>query len=324
LFSFAGAEVAIFSVKALRNITMKSLGFFSGSEKTSNIKVYTRTGPYRGHESSTENWTLVFNSSVVQLGRKNITSLGGFDTAVAIPASSIQSFMIYSPENKVIYSSGTNDTSEGLVFSRNSALEFYEGIGLDLSLTNVYSPRVFSGSIFYDVIAALDTDTCGNTICESYETAITCPSDCENLSITTTDAASKGASGAMFDIKAVRDINVTSLDFFGFSTNANLVQVYTRDGTYSGNERSGDGWELVFNNTSTDIKGRYEATPLGSFSREVTIKANTIGSFYVYSPSKVLYRLGETEGKVHSSKGAVEFFEGIGMSLVYHYFFNCS
>lgn len=306
----------MFSVKALRNVTIKSFDFFGSNEASAVVQVYTRTGSYQGHEASMDGWSLVFNATVDQLGRKNATSLDGLDNEVAIAANSMQSFLIYSP-NKIMYKAGTSDTSEGALFASDGNLEFFEGIGLDGALFNgtVYSPRVFRGSVIYDVNRESSPNTCGNDICEAYESAGACPSDCRDLSLETTPVAAKGAAGAMFDIKALRDISITSLDFFGASTNVNLVQVYTRSGTYKGNEGSSNGWELVFDNSSVDIKGRFEPTPLGSFTRDVHIPADSFQSFFIYSPSKVMYRGGTSdtsEGALHASNDAIEFYEGIG------------
>ena len=164
----------------------------------------------------------------------------------------------------------------------------------------------------YDVNGAFSTDTCGNGFCELYETSITCSKDCESLSLETTDVAAKGATGAMFAVKALRDVDITSLDFFGAVDNINLVQVYTRPGPYTGHERARDGWDLVFDNSSVDIQGRFDPTFLGSFSTQVQIKSGEFQSFYIYSPSKVMYRGGTTEGALFSSNDAIEFFEGIG------------
>lgn len=303
----------MFSIKALRNITVKSLTFFSSTADTAPVQVYVRSGPYRDHVSSADGWTLVYNSSVVQLGRENATSLGGFEQEVVISTNEVKSFFIFSPK-KVMYKAGNNDTSEGALFASDDAVEFYEGIGLDGPIFNstVYSPRVFRGSIIYDVIAASSPNTCGNSICEVYESAATCPADCRDLSLVTTDVAAKGAEGAMFVIKALRDVNITSLDFFGASVNTNLVQVWTRSGPYVGHVGSRASWEKVFDNSSVQIKGRVEPTPLGGFTSEVHVSANEYQSFYVYSPSKVLYRAGTSEGAPFASNDAIEFYEGIG------------
>jgi hypothetical protein len=117
--------------------------------------------------------------------------MGDFDSGVLIPANTLQSFLIYTP-NKLMYKDGSSESSEGSLYSRDSVLEFYEGIGLvgffSGNPADIYSPRVFRGAIRYDVLDA----TCGNEVCEVHETAVECPSDCQNLFLETTDAAAKG------------------------------------------------------------------------------------------------------------------------------------
>jgi hypothetical protein len=105
----------MFDIKALgRNITLKSLDFFTNEETTSTVQVFTRPGSYKGYENSMDGWLLVYNASVAQLGRYEPTSLHGFDSIV-IPANSMQSLQIYT-QVKVMYRGGTNDTSEGSLF----------------------------------------------------------------------------------------------------------------------------------------------------------------------------------------------------------------
>ena len=54
----------------------------------------------------------------------------------------------------------------------------------------------------------------------------------------TTDVGNKGAEGAMFFVKALRDLTVKSFEFYGVSGNTNLVQIYTKTGKYEGFEKS--------------------------------------------------------------------------------------
>ena len=122
----------------------------------------------------------------------------------------------------------------------------------------------------------------------------------------------------MFYVKTLRDINITSLDFYGSSVSTNLVQVYTRRGKYAGYELKRDGWALAYNNTSLNIKGRSDPTYLGSFITQIHIPANTFQSFYIYSPSKVMYKGGTnetSEGLLYSSNDVIEFYEGIGVNI---------
>ena len=152
----------MFSVKASgRNIKIKSFDFFTGAALTEVVQVYTRPGEFRGFEGSINGWQRVYNKSIAQLGRDVPTSLGEFDSEVVIPANSVQSFLVYTP-NKVMYKGGTTDNSEGDLFSTDGTVEFYEGIGLSGSLFGnwtVYSPRVFRCSVTYDVLGEIELPT---------------------------------------------------------------------------------------------------------------------------------------------------------------------
>ena len=152
--NWQGADGVMFSLKAVgRNISLKSFSFFSGSEATSNVQVYTKSGSFQGHEDSIDGWQLIYNAPTAQLGRNIQTFIGDWGEEVTIPANSMKSFLIYT-SNKVMYKGGT---SEGSQFSTDGTVELYEGIGLSGSLFSwtTYSPRVFRGSVTYDVIGAL-------------------------------------------------------------------------------------------------------------------------------------------------------------------------
>lgn len=161
-----GAEATMFSVKASgRNIKIKSFDFFTNGAVTEVVQVYTRPGEFRGFEQSAIGWQRVYSKSIAQFGRNVPTSLGGFDTEVVIPANSVQSFLVYTP-NKVIYKQGTSDNSEGTLFSSDITVELYEGIGLSGSLFSnwtVYSPRVFRCSLIYDVLGEIENPTTTTT-----------------------------------------------------------------------------------------------------------------------------------------------------------------
>ena len=68
--------------------------------------------------------------------------------SVSVPAGSIKSFFIYTP-NKIRYTKGT---TEGSLFSKDDMLEIYEGVGVRSKFAgsrteDIFSPRVFTGTI---------------------------------------------------------------------------------------------------------------------------------------------------------------------------------
>jgi hypothetical protein len=133
----------MFSIKALRDISVTSLVLNSVGRGDGAVKVYTRVGGYRGYELSSDGWTLVYSNSVVtHAGRGQPTEIGAFSSAVSIYNGVTQSFFVTSSIG-LAYSAGTE---EGAALVNDDSVIIYQGIGTtDEFSGSVYSPRVFSG-----------------------------------------------------------------------------------------------------------------------------------------------------------------------------------
>lgn len=154
--------------------------------------------------------------------------------------------------------------------------------------------------------------SCGNDICEDDETATICSDDCSNVTFTASESGTKGAVGIMFSVKALRDVVVTSFNFYvGKAAQDAAIQVYTRRGTYNGFEFLETGWELV-NDKIMDTNTRVVLTQLDGFATHVSIPAGGIQSFFLYTPNKLMYEVGTTGGALFSADNALELYEGIG------------
>ena len=141
-----GAHGVMFDVFAEHKLRIDSFDVFSAYNQTnSTVKLYTRAGRYSGFEVSSEGWELVQDDYVDFLGQDLPTTIL---VDVTIPAASFQSFLIWSPDEKVMYNIGA---SEGSLYAANDYLQFYEGIGVTNIFSNdtedVYSPRVLRGAI---------------------------------------------------------------------------------------------------------------------------------------------------------------------------------
>lgn len=157
------------------------------------------------------------------------------------------------------------------------------------------------------------TAQCGNGICDSNEHSTNCAADCRKVEYNAAESGNKGAEGAMFFIKAVRDIIVTSFDVYGVSTSSSPFQVYMRVDSWQGHEAAQDGWALIYDNPSLQQKGRYTLTSLGDFSTGVMIPAGAIVSFYLFTPTKLMYDVGSGLSP-YSQNNALEFYEGVGVA----------
>lgn len=137
--------------------------------------------------------------------------------------------------------------------------------------------------------------------------------DCSGLEYGgTQEDATNGAEGIMFRVKARRDLTVISFEVYGSASGTHPFQVYTRSGDYTGHESSQAGWSLAYDNASLQLNGKDTLSSEAVLSTRVSIPAGTEVSFYLYTPSKLMYAPG-TGASPYSSNGDLEFYEGSGI-----------
>ena len=153
------------------------------------------------------------------------------------------------------------------------------------------------------------TKSCGDGSCAVNENKNTCLIDCGSKSLIASTSRTNGAPGAMFFVKPLRDVEITSFGFYRNSADTNRVEIWTRTGTYQDNKMSSNGWFLVYDSLVTSQGG---ISNTGNFN--VTVPSNTIQSFYIYTEDIVMYSVGSEEGALFSSNESLEFYEGIGMT----------
>ncbi len=128
-------------------------------------------------------------------------------------------------------------------------------------------------------------------------------------SLTTTFAAGNGQSGNMFDIKALTDVHVVTLDCH-FNAGTPQIEVYTIPGGYSGFEALPSSWTLVGSGSTTSA-GSGLPTPL-PFSFDVLIPAGTTMGFYVTGTGSPGIAYTNGTGVVYSNAD-IELYEGLGV-----------
>ena len=144
-----GSSGNMFSVEALRDVSITSLVINAMSKGQGAVKVYTRNGSYTGYESNKQGWNLIYsNQEVVHEKRGQPTELREFLNPVTIKSGNIQSFFVHS-SNSLVYTAGTK---EGDTYTSDDSIVIYEGIGTTGIFSGVtYSPRVWGGIIRYDL-----------------------------------------------------------------------------------------------------------------------------------------------------------------------------
>eukprot|EP00542_Grammatophora_oceanica_P015099 CAMPEP_0194040196 /NCGR_PEP_ID=MMETSP0009_2-20130614/12243_1 /TAXON_ID=210454 /ORGANISM="Grammatophora oceanica, Strain CCMP 410" /LENGTH=186 /DNA_ID=CAMNT_0038683265 /DNA_START=1 /DNA_END=561 /DNA_ORIENTATION=- len=96
--------------------------------------------------------------------------------------------------------------------------------------------------------------------------------------------------GHMFDISALKDISVTSLEFQTTSTNTETIQVWTKDGTYVGYETNDFVWALI---GEIDVvgqgTGQLTALPRDLFGRTGwSVRAGMKRSFFIVARDTII------------------------------------
>lgn len=153
---------------------------------------------------------------------------------------------------------------------------------------------------------------CGNNLCEYDENSLSCPVDCANKILVGSTSGGSGAISAMFQVKAIRDVLVRSIAFHASKAATAQVQIFTRAGPYRGYEGNESAWTLIYDKVIA-MNDRNIPTKIVAFDRNIFITAGATQSFYVFTPNKLMYATGTTEGALFSSDSAMELYEGLGM-----------
>ncbi|MBL0210553.1 MAG: hypothetical protein IPQ13_06510 [Holophagaceae bacterium] len=153
----------MFDVQTINKITITSFAInLSTSYPSTTMEVYYKAGTSVGFETNAGAWTLLGSSVVTSLGDNVPTPLpvGG----LTLDAGQVYAFYITSTSpigfGVIRYTNGTTDYS-------NSDLTIYHGFGKAYPFANTFSPRIWNGTIFYNIIPAYDTsflDDSGNSL----------------------------------------------------------------------------------------------------------------------------------------------------------------
>jgi hypothetical protein len=128
--------------------------------------------------------------------------------------------------------------------------------------------------------------------------------------LTGTNAGNRGAQGVVFDVVSKRDVTVKSFSFYTDAARTGGIKVYTRAGSYQGNELTQDGnWQLIYDR-NVQQNGQSVLTSLGVLDTVVTIPAGARQAFYIVTANYIMYDAGSTEGNVLSQDNALVLYQG--------------
>lgn len=148
-----------------------------------------------------------------------------------------------------------------------------------------------------------------------------CPANCTEVndydcncfpgSITTTFAAGNSQSGNMFDVVALKSVEIQGVSVHMTSGTA-TIEVYYRPGSYVGFENSSAGWTLAGTAANVVAAGSGQPTPV-PLNLSIPIPAGQTYALYITRTSGSLsYTNGTTVGSVYTSNQDIQVREGLG------------
>lgn len=297
----------MFTVQALKNVSISALSTYTNRIDDGIIQVYTRQGQYKSHTKTDEGWTLIFDRSVRLQGTEKLTHLAFSDNQrVNIPAGESASFYVYTTKNLFYQFSRT--WSEGATVIEDEWMKLLAGValaygkweeGCDAASPRpdgqcVFAPRVFSGALEYSSWTA------------------TAPID-EFQTLSRINANNRNGRGLMFTIRAKRNIVIKGFNIFARTHAVSNVLIYTRAGGFNdtsfGDSRDSiDGFTLLYEG-SIPNQGR-KLFVLDDFKQNVRVAKRETQTFYVFNQEGLIRGDGYKLGSVYNENSSIVIYEG--------------
>jgi hypothetical protein len=232
-----GAEGAMFDVVSKPNNVVRVTGFsFHTKEQdlACNVRVYTKEGTHRGHETKIAEWEMIINGVTQCMGPGLKTEIHpsifeeNIEDHLRIQRGQRRAFYIIA--SKPLRYTKT-DNADG-VFVEDDHIKILEGSGVATFFSNTFSPRTWNGILKYIVeekwSGAFELGNTGDDDGDPFE-GIGCPDIFETSLVDTT-----GSFGHMFNIKANADDGII-IDGLEFHTDRSYnlnYEIYTRVGGF--------------------------------------------------------------------------------------------
>jgi hypothetical protein len=144
-----GQDGNMFEISALKTVIIRS---FDGNldPPSDDYRIYYKAGTYTGFEDDPGAWTLVGTATNVTSNGENTPTPIPIDIDVTIPGGQTYSFYV-TTEGAGSGVGYTDGTSEHAVYVSDANIEIREGIGIQYPFDDTYSPRVWNGTVYYDL-----------------------------------------------------------------------------------------------------------------------------------------------------------------------------
>ena len=150
------------------NITGFAQNFLGTSSTISGFELWTVTGGITGNTANASAWTLISSTGSFTKNTSGTPTNVPFSTPISIRLNPGQTIGIYLTNQSASESNSyTDGTGVGNVAATNANLTIYEGHGVGYPFADaaVYTPRIWNGTIFYNVgPSAADTQSSLQTL----------------------------------------------------------------------------------------------------------------------------------------------------------------
>ncbi|CAM8357919.1 Autotransporter beta-domain containing protein [Candidatus Methylopumilus planktonicus] len=143
------------------NITGFAQNFSGTSATISGFELWTIAGGITGNTANASAWTLISSTGSFTSNTQGTPTNIPFSTSISISLNPGQTIGIYlTNQSGRTLNSYTDGTAVGNVAATNSNLTIYEGYGVAYPFGQLFSPRIWNGTIFYSAgPAAADTQS---------------------------------------------------------------------------------------------------------------------------------------------------------------------
>ena len=272
---------------------------------------YTKADTYAGFEKQIAAWSFGGSASFAGQGFGIPTTVPNFFNApIALDPGKKQAFYVTLTTSDILY---TNGNQEGRLWIFSPELKFFEGagVGYPFGVNNlVFSPRIFNGVIHYRILMPTD------------DTSAPTPAPVTTAQLPTTFNGGSGSFGAMFDVTAIRSLDLREMSIHtsaaAATTTVNAL-LYTKKGTYKDYEYLTEEWTAIGTAANVMSQGTNNPTNLPSNTfAPVTIAGGGRQAFYVTLDTReIIYTPGsaisQPEGTLYASNDDIRFYVGAGM-----------
>lgn len=269
-----------FDVEAQRPTTFDSIIVHSGATAGTPVgaEIYITDGSFAGNETNAALWRLaaVDDGSAVSNGVGTPTPIQLANTFQVPPGTTGIAIVAEDFGHRYTNGAGANQTHA----SADGNLRIIAGSASNVPFTGgIFSPRVFNGAL-----CATVTDNCVETLF---------------------DWNNGGSDGGAvyFDVVAAQPVSISGLTSNFTDRGAILsVEVWTRNGTYAGNEASPAGWNLATVSDGLSVAAALNEQTSVRFNSTVNLPAGRTGVALVVQGAGHRYTNGTGSNEQHDSQ----------------------